>query len=152
MRRVLPLFCILFVALPAFSSPPAHAASSSFERAVVKRINQARIAHGLRPLRAARPLRVVAFRHSGFLARRGLLQHSSADGSSFDRRIRRHLPAVHVGETVARGPSAHYVVRAWLRSPGHRRLLLEPAFRIVGVGAHVGAARMIYVTADFARP
>lgn len=120
------------------------------------RINQARKAHGLPPLRTARPLRLVALRHSGFLARRGLLQHSSADGSSFDRRIRRQISAMVVGETVARGPSPRWVVRAWLHSPPHRALLLDPAFRIVGVGARpahrsLGMVGTMFVTADFAR-
>ena len=153
MRRALSLFCLLFVAFPAISSPPAEA-RPTFERAVFLRINQARKAHRLAPLRPAPRLRAVAVRHAGFLARLGLLQHSSADGSSFDLRIRRHLPAHVVGETVARGPSPLWVVRAWLRSPQHRALLLDPAFGIVGVGARpgaVGTVAVMYVTADFAR-
>ena len=155
MRRVLCLFCTVFAAGPAFSSPVAEAAEASFEQGVVMRINQARKARGLRALRPVRPLRLAAVRHARFLARHGVLQHASADGSSFDRRIRRHLTALAVGETVARGPSPRWVVRAWLGSAHHRALLLEPSFRIVGVGVRAGgfgAARTMYVTADFARP
>jgi uncharacterized protein YkwD len=59
-----------------------------------------------------------------------------------------------MGETIARGHSPARVVRAWMNSPGHRRLLLEPGFRLVGVGARRGRVpgdRAVYVTADFAR-
>ncbi len=149
------MFCTVFVAGPAISSPAAEAARPTFEQAVVMRINEARRERGLQRLRTVRALRVAAARHARFLARRGTLQHSSADGSSFDRRIRRHLSVYVVGETLGRGPSPRWVVRAWLRSPLHRSLLLDPAFRIVGVGARpgpLGAARTMYVTADFARP
>jgi len=56
--------------------------------------------------------------------------------------------------TGARGTAAG-IVRAWLASPGHRRNLLRPGFRRIGLGEvttpsfqGVDGARL--VTADFA--
>ena len=45
------------------------------------------------------------------------------------------------GENVAMGyPSPRSVVRAWMRSAGHRANILNPAFRHVGVGLRRAAA------------
>jgi uncharacterized protein YkwD len=155
MRRAAGLLSLLFVGVGAFSSPEAHARTPSFEQAVVLRINQVRKARGLRPLRTARPLRYAAARHTVFLARKGKLVHHSADGSSFARRIRRTMRHSVAGEVVAVGATPRGIVAAWLASPGHRRLLLEPRFRLVGVGARPGrfaGVPAMYVTADLVRP
>jgi uncharacterized protein YkwD len=72
-------------------------------------------------------------------------------------RYARHARAV--GEDLAYlqgGPSsrqANIVLRMWLRSPAHRRVLLTRSWRRIGIGAvrrgH-GRHALVWVTADFA--
>jgi uncharacterized protein YkwD len=48
-----------------------------------------------------------------------------------------------IGETLARGAgplaTPRAIVAAWVASPTHRRNVLEPRFRRVGVGVSLGA-------------
>lgn len=143
--------------MPAAPAPahPVHAhpaaRSGGVERAIVARINGARRRYGLPRLRLVRPLSFVAGMHSLDLARRRGLSHTSSDGTTFARRVRRAVDAQVVGETIAEvsGGGARTVVRAWLRSPSHRAELLGARFRRVGVG-RVRRGGSVVVTADFA--
>ena len=153
MRRRLLLTLVLAATLLGLWQPAAEARSHAFEHSVLLRINQARAANGLRPLRPRSALGRVAARHSRFLASLGALQHRSADGSSFSNRILRVMRSRVAGETIALGTTARLVVSAWLASPPHRALLLDRRFRLVGVGARPGwfrGGRVWYVTADLA--
>ena len=90
----------------------------------------------------------------GPLARHGrearLLLHTTPDGLSFAERIRgtgylRASRRWFVGENLA-GPwrgrdSARRIVRAWMHSPPHREVMLNPAFREVGIGIASGVPR-----------
>lgn len=116
------------------------------------RVNAERRAAGLRPLRAAGRLSRVARSHSRFLSRVQRLQHESADGSSFYVRLRRAMPLRTAGEDIAYGPSARWIVAAWMASPAHRACILAPGFRLLGVGVVAGRAgggRVLWATADF---
>jgi uncharacterized protein YkwD len=128
-------------------------------------INAFRVAHGLRPLRLSRALGAAARQHSSEMAVRGYFSHSSADGSSFDRRIARYYSAGHsrfwaVGENLLwSSPTvdAGGAVQMWKNSPPHRENLLNPRWREIGLSAvHVASAPGAYgghevtiVTADF---
>lgn len=142
-------------AQPQAHHAPAHHAAARFdriERSVFRAINRTRGRHGLPRLRLVASISAVAAWHSRDLATNRMLSHSSSDGTSFDRRIRRVCTARSVGETVIqyRGRSTgRRIVRAWMRSPPHRAQLLGRSFRRVGVGrARVGGTSV--VTADFA--
>jgi uncharacterized protein YkwD len=53
---------------------------------------------------------------------------------------------------MPRGTGARAIVRAWMHSPPHRAVLLDPAYHRVGVaGANgsMGAGGAYLVTADF---
>ena len=117
-------------------------------------MNQARAAHGLRPLQADRRLERAARSHSSKMLRVGVFFHGS-----FNARIRSvGVRAPHVGENLAWGVGrlarARAIVRMWLGSPPHRRNLLDGGYRLVGVGVlrgnfsgYRGAA---LITTDFA--
>lgn len=115
-------------------------------------VNRARATHGLHRLRAARTLARAARSHASDMRKRGFFEHRSPDGTTPQVRARRagYRGAV-VGETIAlsvgRRVSAAAVVRSWLRSPGHRRVLLDPRMRHVGVGLADGAGRRAAGTA-----
>lgn len=95
----------------------------------------------------------------------GFFAHESADGTPFHNRIRRHYPPSGFGtwsvaETLLSGPTsidARRIVAAWLASPGHRAVVLQPAWRDAGIGVyfrrdapgHFGGVETLVVTADF---
>jgi uncharacterized protein YkwD len=73
---------------------------------------------------------------------RGYFSHTSADGTPFARRLARFYArtARHflVGESLYwRSPTAPPadVVARWLASPHHRAILLDPAWREIGLEA-----------------
>jgi uncharacterized protein YkwD len=105
--------------------------------AVRLRINAVRQSRGLAVLRAAPALGRSARAHARSMVARGYFGHDSSDGASAAERIRRYYPGAWVGETLlwrSPGVSAQQVVGLWMNSPPHRRVLLHPAFRDIGVG------------------
>ncbi len=148
---------------PATAAAPRQASSASpappprIESALLSAMNRARVQRGLRPLRSIRTLRRPARGQSRYLRRIGTLDHAGADGSPFWTRLiaagyprRRSL-----GENLAMVPGcgrnvAARTVRMWLKSPGHRANLLNPAFRWTGAGVAVGSSCSVtFVTADY---
>jgi uncharacterized protein YkwD len=112
-------------------------------RATLCLLNHARARHRLRPLRLHRRLGGAARGHSADMARRGYFSHDSRSGASFLDRIRRsgYLRGARrwsVGENIAWGTgqlaTPRAIVRAWMRSPGHRANILNRRFHEIGVG------------------
>ena len=150
------------LAASALLASPASAAPTG-QTAVVRELNAARAHHGLAPLRDDARLTRAATRHSREMVAHHDFAHESRDGSRFSRRIEamRYMPRRGrwwVGENLAwgRGPDAapEAVVQAWLRSATHRRVLLSPRYRRVGVGVARGTpaggtAPGVTYTADF---
>ena len=120
------------------------------ERAVIRGINRARRAHGLRRLHPGRRLARAADAHTRAMLRADIFAHGA-----FAQRLRRYVHSGSIGETLAWTSrcSARTVVRMWLESPSHRAVLLSGRFHRVGVGRRrgsLGATRACVVTADFA--
>jgi hypothetical protein len=140
------------------------AARGALEQAILVEVNVVRREHGLVPLRRSPALAAAARQHSAEMVSRGYFDHSSADGSSFARRIARFYPAGRrywaVGENLLWSTEEVDAARAldmWLRSPAHRRNILTPRWREFGLGAaHVVSAPGVFggravtiVTTDF---
>lgn len=129
------------------------------ERAIVQAVNVQRAARGLPGVRATRGLSRLAERHSRDQLRHDLIGHVSSDGTPFARRVARVGSFAAAGEVIAFAPRgsasrARAVVRMWMRSPAHRAQLLDPAYRLVGVGrvrGGLGARRGALVTATLAK-
>ena len=121
------LSCIGVLAVAA----PAQAAPTTMEKRVVARINDARTARNLRKLRIGTGVQAGAH-----LWARHLLQADSFHHG----RLR-----AGTGEILAWGSCSWFspraAVRAWLRSPSHRVLLLRGSFRVVGAGWTRGSWR-----------
>ena len=140
-------------------------AMQSLEQGVLANLNALRRQHGLIPLRLSSALAAAARQHTDEMAARGYFSHSSANGSSFDRRIARYYPMGNrhywsVGENLlwsSPDVDAPGAVKLWLDSPEHRKIMLTARWREVGLSAvHVTAAPGDYeglevtiVTADF---
>ena len=139
---------------------------AALEAAVVREMNRARAARGLRALRATPSLRAAARSHSRAMLDLGFFAHESADGTSFSDRIRHYYPsrgwqAWSVGEALlashGREIQAAAIVSMLLASPPHRTIVLGRSWRDVGIGAlyapsapnEFEGAEVIAVTADF---
>ncbi len=124
-------------ALPA---SPAHAAPSHpdrVERLVLDQVNVLRARHGLRGLRRTAALARSADQKALEVVTTSTLSHASPDGTPMEARVRRHVRARTVGETLgvvpAQGDEASAIVGAWMRSPHHRAQLLSTRFRRAGI-------------------
>jgi uncharacterized protein YkwD len=151
----------------ASSAPksPALERRGALERAVGRELNRVRFAHGLRQLRFGDGLRSAAAQHSRSMLESGYFEHESADGSSFDARLRRFYSdrgwqSWAVGETLLSSSveiSAREIVATWLDSPPHRNVILSDLYRDGGVGVFYatsasgafGDEPALVVTADF---
>lgn len=143
--------------MPLATPPPVAqvAAVTQFDRTVVNDINAARARYGRNPLVLTKRLRLMAKHHTLDMLRHDSFSHNG-DGTTFAARIRSASSYRGFGETLAFMPrhiTAHRVVRAWLRSPGHRSVLLDPSYRRIGVSGNLGSIGRqggFAVTADFA--
>jgi uncharacterized protein YkwD len=142
-RRVIALVAAAGVLMVA--AVPAQAATPRWV-GLFRAINAVRTSHGLRPIVPSRGLRGAAERHSRDMQRRGYFAHTSPTGSTLTQRVMTSGFITYgpwwAGETLAWGcgsygtPSA--VVRAWLKSPEHRAIMLSARYHLVGIGRAYG--------------
>jgi uncharacterized protein YkwD len=140
---------------------PAHADGCSGARLVPTRdnapqirhatlclLNAQRRAHGLHKLRSNGHLRHAASGYAHLMSKRNFFSHVSPAGSTPLSRIRstRYLAGARswaIAENLAWGVGSmatpRGAVRAWMRSPGHRRNILDPSYREIGIGVAHGA-------------
>jgi uncharacterized protein YkwD len=163
--------CALAVGLPATASAaspcaagdglPARLGDTALRSTTLCLINRERAAHGLRRLRLDSRLTRAARRHSRDMVAHHYFAHDSRTGGSFKARIARTgwmkgRSRWSVGENLAWGTGGQAtpraIVNAWMRSAGHRHNILQPRFRVIGIGihldAHGGRAGATYTT-DF---
>lgn len=153
---------LAILAVGATAPAPAEAASARLDRQekrVVRFINSIRQARGLPRLKVSRSLNRAANYHSWEMVVGNFFSHSSRNGTSTAKRVRRYKRARRIGENLAfvprskRSNAAWTVVEMWMNSPGHRAVLLSPSFRRLGVarksGSLGGGRRGIVFTADF---
>ena len=142
-----------------------NAEQDAFEAEVLRLTNKARSKArkcGSKRMKKARPLRwspqlaLSANAHSADMATKDYFSHYSPSGESPFARIKatgyRYRAA---GENIAAGrtlatPKA--VVAAWLKSPGHCKVMMGPKYRELGVGRVEGPGRWgVYWTQNFGR-
>jgi uncharacterized protein YkwD len=103
---------------------PAGAAPTTMERRLIAQINDARTDRGLRRLRIGPTIQAGAHAWA---------RHLRISDSFHHARVR-----VGTGEVLAWGTCSWFspaaAVRAWMRSPSHRYVMLRPRWRFVGAG------------------
>ena len=149
------------VAVTAASKAPRQAPPVRLARATVCLINHARAKRGMPRLRLNRRLGKAAMWHTHDMVHRRYFGHVSGRGRDVVDRLHgsRYLGGRFswvVGENLAWGSGRRgtpiEIFRAWMRSPGHRRNMLDPRFREMGIGViarapmSVGAAAATYTT------
>ena len=121
--------------LLALTGAPAVAEAAGAEQLMLETLNGERAKRRLPELRESTRLRHTARAHSRLMLRLDFFGHlGSIRGPSGYRML---------GEVIAwrsgRRPDTRGVVRAWLRSAPHRRVLLNPRLRLAGAALVRGA-------------
>jgi uncharacterized protein YkwD len=132
-------------------SLPADIGTAPATTATLCLINRERTRRGLVRLRANRTLARAARGHASDMVANRYFSHDTPSGVDFFTRVksagyRAHSSAgLLVGENLAWGSgvlaSPEQIVRAWMRSPGHRANILRPGFREIGLGVVSGTPR-----------
>jgi uncharacterized protein YkwD len=150
----------------ALAAPRTQAVTlSQLESSVLVDINAFRSQHGLARLRLNTQLTAAARAHSQQMAQDGYFAHESADGSAFWKRLQSFYASSpshywSVGENLlwsSPGIDGAGALKLWLASPEHRKNLMNPNWREIGVSAvHAAQAPGVYhglgvtiVTTDF---
>lgn len=113
-----------------------------YRRRLLRLVNEERMQYGVPPVTLNNTLNACARRHNAdlaFLQRR--LSHTGVDGAKLSDRLHRCGYAFrYASENVARGQGdPRHVIRSWMRSPGHRRNLLN--YKAKQMGVHVGRGK-----------
>jgi uncharacterized protein YkwD/uncharacterized membrane protein required for colicin V production len=110
------------------------------ELQMLELVNRERAAAGLGALSMDDRLREAARAHSLEMFRLSYFAHESPiAGSPFDRMQRAGARFTSAGENLAYAPSVEAAHRGLMNSPEHRKNILGPAYRRVGIGVVRGA-------------
>jgi len=141
---------LLALAVAAIAPRSASAATAPPPRtALLYRINEIRVGHGLDRVYPSLRLQRAAAHHTDDMMVRDYFAHTSPSGSTVLTRIE-HTGFVAGyawlgGETLAWGTGAsaapRATVAAWLASPEHRAIMLSPKFHWVGISRTCGTYR-----------
>jgi len=106
---------------------------------MLARVNAARRSAGLAPLKRNLDLDRAAQEHARDLLERGYFEHVSPEGATPMSRASAAGYRGLVSENLHRRiGSIEVVLDDWLRSPGHRRNLLDPGANDLGIGLAIG--------------
>jgi uncharacterized protein YkwD len=138
---------------------------NALDNTLLVRINGVRRQYSLGALRRSPPLSAAAAEHTKEMGLAGYFAHASFDDTVFWKRIEQSYPSSgsrswSVGENllfVAPDVGASEAVQLWMNSPKHRAILLDPAWREIGIAArHFSSAPGVYsdepvtiITTDF---
>lgn len=180
MRRLIFLVSSMFVAtLVVFAvatiNPPAAEAAKAKrcgggkiflkadERKAFVLHNKIRKNRNLKPLCVHPKLQRAARAHSKDMIRRDYFSHNTKGGGTFSKRLKkfgytpRGFKYYTVGENIAYGSGARgepqRIMRSWMKSPGHKKNIVNRKFRQIGIGTYTGNYKgyrgVTMYTADF---
>lgn len=152
MRRTLALLASAALLVATGSAPAAaqqarQAAAGKYAQQAFVATNANRTHHGLKALKADDCVKHAAVRQAKLMAQREQMFHQDLG------RVLRDCKLNTAGENVAYGfPSGRSVVNdGWMNSDGHRANILNPSFRLMGIGARKGHDGRWYVAQVFGR-
>ena len=150
------LFVVFFVVFLAFLAAPATlaGAATSTEAGLLRAVNSARAAHGLRPFRLDATLVRAARSHSREMLLGNYFEHGDFRGRMLAFKVRGAVAGENLAWGTGSYAEARTIVAEWLASPEHRANLLHPGFQRIGIGlvrgTFLGNGGATIVTADFA--
>jgi uncharacterized protein YkwD len=164
LRRAVILIGAVLAALMVFMVVPAVASATtdytSEEITIVSLINGYRVSNGLQPLLVSDILSDAATKHSHDMAKYDFFSHITFSSDWFaagsgpsQRMVASGYPAqAGMGENLAAGfDTASEVFAAWRNSPSHNSNMLDPRWKVIGVGVETGSRSYYgtYWTTDF---
>ena len=129
--------------------------SANLERLVFEFVNQKRTENGLPALVWSEQAAEVARLHSSNMAANNFFSHAGLDGKRVDARADRMglRNWRMIGENIAYnrgyGEPVARAVESWMRSPGHRKNILNSRWKETGIGIAVTADGTYYFTQIF---
>lgn len=140
---------------PGFYAQASDELRDGFESLMIELMNQARVEHGLKPLKLDRGLIAQARAHSQDMVDKNYFSHSGSDGSTPEKRMKaagytkEHLYA----ENLATGQySSIYAHEGLMNSLGHRENILNKDLEYAGVGVAFDSNNKPYYTINFYTP
>jgi uncharacterized YkwD family protein/spore coat assembly protein SafA len=120
--------------------PTAGKKVQDFAEQVQTLCNKEREKQGIKPLKLGRDITRVAQVKSDDMARGNYFSHQSPTyGSPFDMLKKYGVTYKTAGENIAKGQKTpEMVVASWMKSEGHRKNILNPNFKEMGVGYATG--------------
>lgn len=130
------LFASVFLLALLLGASGLASAQQDVAAQVFARINAARAENGLPPYTRNPQLDVAAQQHADDILQNGAaLGHRGSDGSSpLDRALKAGYGSTIVSENWAGYRTVDLVMSFWLTDPPHRRNVLSPKFRDIGIG------------------
>lgn len=129
------MFPLQYVAAAPGGQPSGARLSREMQQ-IIALINQRRAEAGIAPVYVNGVLMACAQQYSQVQAAQGSINHTGPDGSTPGQRLRRcGYNWRHFGENLAAGyVDPNELVAAWMASPGHRKNILNPKVREIGLG------------------
>jgi uncharacterized protein YkwD len=122
---------------------------------MIDAVNTERAKHKAGPVHGEETLMQIADFYACRLVEGGFFAHEDPfGGSTLDSRAADFGYAfLKVGENLAAGQeSVDEALAAWMASPSHRAILLDPTFTEIGIAVKAGGPSGIYWVQEFGRP
>lgn len=121
-----------------------------FENHLYVLVNEERKKAGIPLLERDTALRNVAREHSDDMFKKGYFSHINLENESpFDRIRKHHINYLTAGENLALAQTVEIAHTGLMNSPGHKKNLLNPKFRKIGIGILDGGINGVMVTQNF---
>ena len=150
MKAAAAVLCVLFTLCVGVSL-----GQSVEEMEIFRLVNAERVQQRLRPLDWDGDVADLARDHSRQMARGGFFAHQDREGRTVvDRASERRLGGwSKIGENLFMCDEIdgfeRYSVRGWLKSPSHRKNMLDREWTTTGIGVYRSRDGRIYVTQVF---
>jgi uncharacterized protein YkwD len=124
--------------------------NENFENHLYVLVNEERKKAGIPLLQRDTALRNVAREHSDDMFKKGYFSHINLENQSpFDRIRKHHINYLTAGENLALAQTVEIAHTGLMNSPGHRKNILNPKFRKIGIGILDGGINGIMITQNF---
>lgn len=132
-------------------SPPTGEAQAKL---MLEQVNRIRKENQVPEMKSSGKLATIALNQAQSMATTGNLTHFDAEGRSIGDRARLvGYKFSLVGENIALGPTTvESVMTAWLKSPGHRKNILEKGFREFGSASVADSQGQVFWVQVFGTP
>jgi uncharacterized protein YkwD len=120
------------------------------EAKMLELINNERAKEGLHPLKADPQETLVGRAHSRDMFANGYFAHVNLEGKDpFDRMKEANLHFKAAGENLALAQTLEIAHDNLMKSPGHRKNIMNPAFNRVGIGIEDGGFYGLMISQEF---